>query len=109
MRPAAFFDRHRSFAAFFIRLVTGVILIEGTQDNVFSWNRMIEFQQFLAAQGVPFALEAAILSAWAQFLCGILILLGLWTRPASAVMVINFIAALLIAIATAASSRPDSR
>ena len=97
MRPAEFFDRYRDYAPFFIRLVVGVILIEGTQDNVFSWARMLEFRDFLAARGVPMPLVGAVVSAWAQLLCGILILLGLWTRPAAAVMVINFIAAIVIA------------
>ena len=87
----------KDYAPVLIRLILGVILIEGTQDNVFSWARMIEFEKFLASRGVPFPLFAAILSAYAQFICGILILLGAFTRYAAAVMVINFIAAIFIA------------
>ncbi|HEX7152840.1 MAG TPA: DoxX family protein [Thermoanaerobaculia bacterium] len=91
------FDRRREYAAFFIRLIVGVILIEGTVDNVFSWERMLEFEKFLAANGVPFPLVGAILSAYAQFICGILILIGLATRYASMVMIVNFLFALGIA------------
>ena len=89
--------RYRDYAPMLLRLVVAAILIEGTADNVFSWARMLEFRDFLAKSGFPFPLPGAITSASAQFVCGFLILFGFWTRPAAAIMVINFIAALLIA------------
>jgi putative oxidoreductase len=92
-----FFERHREYGAVFVRLVVGFILVYGTQDNVFSNERMSEFRTFLAVKGVPFPLFAAHLSAYAQFVCGILYVLGLFVRPAALVMVINFVAALVIA------------
>lgn len=92
-----FFERRAGYGAIFIRLVVGFVLIQGTQDNVFDYGRMLEFRDFLAARRVPFPLFAAYLSAYSQFACGILFILGLFTRPAAVVMVINFIAALLIA------------
>jgi len=92
-----FFERHREKGAFFVRLVVGFILVYGTQDNVFSNERMIEFRDFLAARGVPLPLLAAHVSAYAQFVCGILYVLGLFVRPAALVMVVNFVAALVIA------------
>jgi putative oxidoreductase len=95
--PFAWFDRHRDYAALFIRLAIGSRLIAGTQDNVFSYARMQEFEQFLAANGTPFPLAAAFVSVYAQFACGLLFIAGLWTRPAAAVMVVNFLAALAIA------------
>ena len=91
------FEKRREQGMFFVRLIVGFHLIYGTQDNIFSWARMLEFRDFLATNGVPFPLFAANLSAWAQFICGILYILGLFTRPAAAVMIINFICALLIA------------
>jgi putative oxidoreductase len=90
-------DTRRDYAALFIRLAIGSRLISGTQDNVFSWARMLEFEQFLAANGTPMPLAGAVVSVYAQFVCGILFILGLWTRPAAAVMAINFVAALVIA------------
>ena len=90
-------DSHREYGMFFVRLIIGFHLIYGTQDNIFSWARMVEFSHFLAQNGVPLPLFAANLSAWAQFLCGILFIAGALTRYAAAVMIINFIAALLIA------------
>ncbi|HEX7313776.1 MAG TPA: DoxX family protein [Pyrinomonadaceae bacterium] len=92
-----FFERHREKGAFFVRLVVGFVLVYGTQDNVFSNARMVEFSDFLAARGVPFPLLAAHVSAYAQFVCGILYVLGLFVRPAALLMVINFVAALVIA------------
>ncbi len=92
-----FFERHREKGAFFVRLVVGFVLVYGTQDNVFTHERMIEFRDFQAARRVPLPLFSAYLSAYAQFVCGILYVLGLFVRPAALVMVINFVAALLIA------------
>lgn len=92
-----FFERRREYGAVFVRLVVGFVLVYGTQDNVFSHERMLEFRDFLAARRVPFPLFAANLSAYAQFACGILYLVGLLVRPAALVMVINFVAALVIA------------
>ena len=92
-----FFERHREYGAIFVRLVVGFVLIYGTQDNVFSHERMLEFRDFLAARRVPLPLFAAYLSVYAQFVCGILYVLGLFVRPAALVMVINFVAALVIA------------
>ncbi len=92
-----FFERRREYGPLFIRLVVGFVLVYGTQDNVFSHERMLEFRDFLAARGVPLPLFAANLSAYAQFVCGILFVLGLAVQPAAAVMVVNFVAALLIA------------
>ena len=90
-------DKYKDYAAFFIRLIVGFHLIYGTQDNVFSYARMEEFAGFLAARGVPAPLFSAFLSAYAQFVCGILFILGAATRYAAAIMIINFVAALVIA------------
>ena len=81
----------------FVRLAIGVRLVEGTQDNVFSYARMEEFAHFLAAQGTPFPLFSAFLSVYAQFVCGILVMLGLFTRPAGFVLAVNFTCAIAIA------------
>ncbi len=92
-----FFEKYSEYAAVFIRLIIGFHLIYGTQDNVFSYARMGEFAEFLRARGVPSPLFAAFLSVYAQFICGILFLVGANVRQAALVMIINFFAALLIA------------
>lgn len=88
------FAARRDYSALFIRLLVGYRLVYGTQDNVFSYARMLEFEAFLRAHGFPFPLFNAFLSAYAQFLCGLLFIAGLWVRPAAAVMVVNFVVAL---------------
>ncbi|MBA3553606.1 MAG: DoxX family protein [Gemmatimonadales bacterium] len=88
---------YREYGPLFIRLVVGYRLVWGTMDNVFSYAQMVEFAGFLEARGVPWPLGSAFISAYAQFICGLLFLAGGFTRPAAAVMVFNFIAALLIA------------
>lgn len=86
----------RELAPLLLRLFIAFVLIYGTMDNVFSQARMMEFRDFLAQNGFPQPLAAAHLSAYAQFITGILLLLGLFTRLAAAVVVVNFIVALLM-------------
>ena len=87
---------HRDLAPLLLRLFVGFVLVYGTQDNVFSTARMLEFRDFLATNGFPYPLASAYLSAYAQFLTGILLVLGLLTRFAAGVVVANFVVALLM-------------
>ena len=68
----------------------------GTQDNVFHYDRMLEFRDFLKHYGFPSPLLMAYVSAYAQFICGVLYIVGAFVRPAAAVMVFNFLVALLV-------------
>ena len=88
--------RRADLAPLLLRLFVGFVLIYGTMDNVFSHERMLEFRDFLANNGFPYPLFCAYLSAYAQFVTGILLLLGLFTRLATAVVVINFVVALVM-------------
>ena len=92
-----FLERHREVGTLLLRLFVAFVLVYGTADNVLSHGRMLEFRDFLSARGVPFPLAGARLSAYAQFLCGGLIAVGLATRPAGFVMAVNFVCAYLIA------------
>jgi putative oxidoreductase len=89
-------EPYREYGPVFIRLVVGYRLVWGTADNVFSYARMLEFSEFLAGHGVPSPLIAAFVSAYAQFIAGVLFILGAYTRAAAAVMLINFTVALLL-------------
>jgi putative oxidoreductase len=91
------FERRKAYGMFFVRLIVGFHLLYGVVDNVMSWERMIEFRDFLGQRGVPAPLVAAHVSVYAQLLCGILFLLGWKIRYAAVVMIINFVAALVIA------------
>ena len=39
-----FFESKKEYGAIFLRVTIGWRLVYGTQDNVFSWERMIEFK-----------------------------------------------------------------
>lgn len=80
-----------------LRLAFGFQLIYGTYDNVFSVERMLEFEKFLAGFQVPFPAIAAPLSVYVQFVCGILLVAGWQTRLAGLFITINFMFALIIA------------
>ena len=92
--PTAWLERHSALGVPLFRLFLGATLVYGTQDNVFSRERMLEFSGFLTQNGFPAPLFSAHLSAWAQFICGVLIAAGAATRPAAAVTVVNFAVAL---------------
>ena len=91
-----FLDNNRGYGIFLLRVLIGWRLIDGSQDNIFSWERMLEFRDFLEQFGFPFPLVAANVSVYAQFVCGILYMLGVWMRPAAAVMIVNFLIALIM-------------
>lgn len=89
-------DRQGDLGLLILRTVIGGHLIWSTQDNVFSWARMIEFRDFLEQFGFPWPIACAIVSVAAQFLGGIALVLGAWTRLAGAVMAFNFIIAIVM-------------
>jgi putative oxidoreductase len=83
-------------AALILRLFVAFVLVYGTQDNVFHQVRMLEFRDFLAQHGFPYPLASAYLSAYAQFTAGILLALGLLTRPAALGVAVHFVVALVM-------------
>ena len=89
-------DARREVAVLILRLFIAFVLIYGTQDNVFSRDRLLEFRDFLAKNGFPMPLAAAYLSAYGQFITGILLLAGLFTRFAAAIVIVNFVVALVM-------------
>lgn len=100
--------RGLSDAAFLVlRILVGSFLMCGTWDNVTSAARMQEFAGFLTALHCPMPELAAPVSVYAQFLCGALILVGLFTRWAGLVMTFNFIVA--IALLTLGGGETDFR
>lgn len=90
----AMLERRSELGVFLFRLFLGAVLVYGTADNVLSHERMLEFRAFLADNGFPYPLFCAYLSAYAQFVCGLLLLFGAFTRSAALVMVVNFLVAL---------------
>ena len=78
---------------FILRLFIGIRLIYGVWDNIISWHKMQEFGSFLSSQRFPLPLISAVVSVWAQFICGLMIIVGFKIRWAAAIMVINFLVA----------------
>ncbi len=89
------FRNYKDYAPLFIRVLAGVRLIYGTQDNILSWQQMLEFRDFLSGFGFPLPLASAVLSVYAQFICGLMFILGFKVHWAAAVMIVNFTVALL--------------
>jgi putative oxidoreductase len=90
-------QKFHGYGLLLFRLLIAARLIWGVQDNILSWDHMLEFEKFLAERGTPLPLFGAVLSVYVQFICGILILLGAFIRWASIPLILNFIAALIIA------------
>nr|WP_298999705.1 DoxX family protein [uncultured Allomuricauda sp.] len=84
----------KAYADLFIRFPIGFHLIYGVADNIFSWERMLEFEAFLENLDVPIPLLAAHVSVYTQFVCGTLFIIGWKTKWASIIMIINFMVAI---------------
>ncbi len=91
-----FLERYGDLSLLFLRILTGAFLIHGTQDNIFSDARMQEFVRFLAKNGFVWPELMAPLSVYAQFICGVLLVIGLLTRWAGLFMTFNFVVAVVM-------------
>ena len=91
-----FLKQYGDFSLLALRVLTGAFLIYGTQDNILSDARMQEFVRFVAKHGFVWPELMAPLSVYAQFICGVLLVIGLLTRWAGWVMTFNFIVAIVM-------------
>jgi len=83
-------------ALLLLRLAFGFRLIYGTIDNIISWERMLEFKEFLTNHHFPLPLACAILSVYAQCLVGISWILGYQVKWSSLLMIFNFLLAIVV-------------
>ena len=90
------FSKYSDLSLLFLRIAFGVRLIWGTQDNILSYDRMLEFAHFLETNGFPLPLVSAFASVYLQFAAGVCWILGFWVREAALVMVANFVIAILM-------------
>lgn len=95
-RIELWFSSKSDFGILIIRLFIGLRIIYGSFDNIISWNRMMEFSNFLEVNNLPLPIFCAVLSVYAQLICAILILIGYKTRFAAFILVFNFIVAIVI-------------
>lgn len=89
-------ERFEDLALLLLRLGTGAFLIHGVWDNIVDPARMTEFAGFLRQFGFPAPGFMALLSVSAQFLCGLLLIVGLVTRWAGLVLAFNFVVAIVM-------------
>ncbi len=92
----AWLDKNKDVGLFLLRLFIGIRLLYGVVDNIVAWERMIEFRNFLGQQGFPLPLFSAVISVYAQFLSGLMFIIGFKIRLAAALMIINFLVALVM-------------
>lgn len=86
----------QDLAFLLLRIAFGFRLIYGTFDNIIDWNRMLEFETFLANNGFPFPLVCAIVSVYIQFLAGLSWIIGFKVKWTSLLMIVNFVIALVV-------------
>ncbi len=79
-----------------MRLLIGSFLIWGVSDNILSEQHMQVFIDFMKRFGFVYPEVLAVLSVWAQFFIGLCFVLGLFTRWAGILCVINFIVAIVM-------------
>ena len=94
--PHQWLDQNKDVGVLLLRAFVGLRLIYGVTDNVISWEHMKAFEGFLAANSFPLPLISAVLSVYAQLICGLMILIGFHIRIAAFIMVINFLIALVM-------------
>lgn len=92
-----YFENKAQYGTLLLRLVIGWRLIAGTWSYAFFVKPMAEVEGHFASMHLPFPLVSAYLSVYAQLICGILFIIGLWVRPAAIVMIFNFIVAIIAA------------
>lgn len=89
-------SKYSDIGLFLVRLAFGFRLMYGTQDNILSWDRMLEFEEFLAANGFPIPLVSAVVSVYLQFIAGLAWIVGFKVRLFALLMILNFSIALLM-------------
>lgn len=89
-------SRFHDLALLALRLFLGAFLIYGVWDNITSAERMAEFEQFLTSIRCPLPALSAPVSVSAQFIVGMLLIPGLWTRWAGLLLAANFVVAVVL-------------
>ena len=99
MRKFLFLSPAQKFGDFtllLLRVFVGLFLVWGVWDNITDPARMREFVEFLRKSGFASPELMAPLSVYVQFLIGLGFVLGLFTRWAGILCVVNFIVAIVM-------------
>jgi putative oxidoreductase len=84
---------NQHWGIFLFRVFLSLQILYGVLDNIWSWERMLEFRNYLQSEGFPVPLISAIASVYGQFISAILLLTGYKIRWAAALLVLNFVIA----------------
>jgi putative oxidoreductase len=97
MNINSFFRTKHGYGLLVLRLVAGWRLIAGVWEYALRLKPISEVEGFFTQLHMPFPLAGAYLSVYAQIICGVLFIIGLWVRWAALIMIINFCIALIAA------------
>jgi putative oxidoreductase len=86
-------DRLQPWGAFILRLALGVSMAVHGYQKVVPHTATARFAHYVVSLGMPYWL--GVLSAYTEFIGGVLVLLGLLTRLAAAFLCINMLVALI--------------
>lgn len=91
-------SRYRDIGVLLIRLAFGFQLVKVSYLNaLYPSDYLPQFIAFQQALGLPFPTVGSYLAAYTEFLGGLLLILGLWTRWAALLLIINFSVAVSVA------------
>ncbi len=92
------FARYRDLGVLALRLAFGFQLVKVSWQNALQpAENLPKFTRYLDGLGFPLPHVASALAAYTEFLGGILLILGLFTRWANVALLINFTVAFLFA------------
>jgi putative oxidoreductase len=77
-----------------LRLIVGVVLFAHGSQKLFGFG-IAGTAGFFAHAGLPMPMISAVLSIGAEFLGGLFLILGLFTRPAAAILAFNMLVAVV--------------
>lgn len=97
IRKISHLKHYREWAPLPIRLISGWMLIAGVWEMALFMKPVGGVVTLFDQLGIPLLPFTAYLATYANFICGILFIIGLWIRPAALVMVFYFSVALLAA------------
>ncbi|MCY7355907.1 MAG: DoxX family protein, partial [Rudanella sp.] len=90
-------SRFHDLGVLLLRLAFGGQLVNVSWPYISMPEKHLEFVNYLTTLGFPFPLGGSYVSAYTEFIGGILLILGLWIRPTAVVLIINFLVALFMA------------
>ncbi|MEP6648222.1 MAG: DoxX family protein [Saprospiraceae bacterium] len=90
-----YFENKKGYGLIFLRLVIGLRLVLGVWDSIVDWQQMLGVREFFEQAHIPFPMFSAFTAVYAEFIGGVLVILGLWIRPASILLIITFLIAII--------------